>query len=129
MEVLQGPVHLQGTLRPEGPHPASWWVTIDGAVRWPPRPVGSESVDLALAGLELSDGLHTVDLVLGATRPGVGLQPVARRTYYARVQGDRVEVLAPGTGSRYVRRSGAPRAAWEDAPKVPEIAVEPALVR
>jgi 4-amino-4-deoxy-L-arabinose transferase-like glycosyltransferase len=131
MEVLTGPVHLVGTVTPVGQAATSvWWAELDGEVIVAPEPVTPGGrVDVDVAGLDLPDGLHTLELRLGAgdDRGEAATTPVVRRTFYVRSTDGAVELLAPGTAARRVRRGDAAEATWEDALSVPELLVDPVV--
>jgi len=128
MEVLTGDVHLAGTVSPGDGAATAWWVESDGAVVASPQPVSSRSaIDVDVAALDLPDGLHTLELRVGAgdDATDAARSPLVRRTFYVRATRGRVELLAPGTAARWVKRGDAVAAGWEDALTVPELLVDP----
>lgn len=129
MEVLRGDVHLVGTVSPvEGAEATAWWVEVDGSVLVDPSPVTSRtSVDLDLGDVDLPEGLHTLELRLGSgiDAGDAARSPLRRRTFYVRISDGEVELLAPGTAARQVRRDDAAEAVWEDALSLPELRVDP----
>lgn len=131
LEVLEGPVELRGVVGPvEGAAFTFLWVEVDGARTTAVMPVTRrEDVDIALDDLGLAPGLHTVEVLVGTgTDPaGTGATRLVRRSFYVRVGEDDLQLLAPGTAARLVRRHEDEVARWEDALSVPELPLEPSL--
>jgi hypothetical protein len=129
LEVLTGDVHLAGTATAvPGAGATVWWVEVDGTVARTHEPVdGQAALDVAVPSLELADGLHTVEVLLGTGRDTAeaARSPLVRRTFYARASDGRLELLSPGTAARSVLRDGASEPVWEDALSLPELVVEP----
>ncbi len=126
MEVLEGPVHLTGTVRPLDGEVTVRWVEVDGALVGPVTPVTAAGpCDIDVAALGLPDGLHTLEVRLGTGDDS--RSPKVQRSFYVRVTDGDVTLLAPGTAARNVRRPGTPEARWEDRLTLPELTLDPVL--
>lgn len=132
LEVLRGDVRLTGEVLPDPDAAATaWWLEVDGARLGSVTSVaGPSALDVAVADLRLPPGLHTLDVVVGrgVDDGDAARSPRLRRTFYLRVSDAGVELLAPGTAARRVRRPGAAEARWEDALSLTGLSVAPVAV-
>jgi hypothetical protein len=131
IELLEGAVHLRGRVAPvDGAAVTALWVEVDGTVARPVEYVTrAQDIDIDLADLGLTPGLHTVEVRLGtgADEGAASTSPRVRRTFYARAASGEVQVLAPGTAARWVQRHEGSPPQWEDALTVPELPLDPVL--
>ena len=131
MEVLTGDVHLAGTVTAVDRRRRHR--VVGRARRLRDRRARSDghratsAVDLDLTALDLPEGLHTLELRLGAgTDAGdAARSPVVRRTFYVRVTDGEVELLAPGTAARWCAAATPPRPSGRTPSRVPELLVDP----
>ena len=129
MAILRGDVHIVGSTSPYGDAAVTvrWW-ELDEEPLGDATPVpATADLDVALTDLDLPDGLHRLELKVGAgpDLDAARRTPRGRRTFYVRITGGAVELLAPGTAAQVVHRPGTPEPVWEDALSLPELLVDP----
>ena len=113
LRLVGGDVRLAGEVRrPPGTVEAAWWVEVDGRVAAAPTAIdGETTVEVHLRDLRLAAGLHTIDVLVGASTGS----PAARQRFYAAASGAAVSVLSPGTLARFGPVAGRPHPEWVDA--------------
>jgi hypothetical protein len=131
MEVLRGAVRIDGTAHEVARADWTvWWIEVDERMLGDVTTVdGTAPVDVDITGMDLPPGTHTLEVKVGAgdSPADAAVSPVVRRTFYVRATEEGVELLAPGTAARFVRRPPARAAQWEDTLTVPELQVDPVV--
>ena len=119
MVLLGGDLRVSGTVEPiPGADTTAWWLMVDDEARRAPIEVDEPlALEIAMRDLDLEDGLHTVDVLVG--RGGnvdeAATHPALRRRFYVRAGDDDVVGLAPGTAARFLRPPGASDPEWLEA--------------